>query len=272
MTESGDFNFRDSSVARSYDDVLVPNLFEPWAARLIEEHQPWAGRQVLDLATGTGIVARLLAEQVGSAGCVLGADINREMLQRAQEWCGDSQSTVRFVECSAESLDCPDDSIDFVVCQQGFQFFPDRKAAAGEILRVLKSGGETVVSTWRPVGECQVFGAICEALESIDEPEISGMMRVPFDFMPESELADHFESTGFASVRVERQEQDLVMRGGISRAVELAYSTPIGPRLRSLSDAKEARFREAFSGLVNELSSDGKTVGRVASNVLSAEK
>jgi len=64
----------------------------------------------------------------------------------------------------------------------------------------------------------------------------------------------------------------LEMRGGISRAVELAYSTPIGPRLRSLSDAKEARFREAFSGLVNELSSDGKTVGRVASNVLSAEK
>ncbi len=272
MTESGDFSFGDSSVANAYDDGLVPALFEPWAARLIEEHQPWAGRQVLDLATGTGVVARLLAEQVGSAGCVLGSDINREMLQRAQEWCGELRSTVRFVECSAERLDCPDDSIDFVVCQQGFQFFPNRQAAADEILRVLKAGGKTVVSTWRPVGECQIFGAICEALERIDEPEISSMMRIPFDFMPKSDLADHFESSGFASVRVERQEQDLVMGGGVSQAVEFAYSTPIGPKLRSLPDGKEPRFRNVFSGLVNELSSDGKTMGRMASNVLSAEK
>lgn len=86
------------------------------------------------------------------------------------------------------------------------------KAAAGEILRVLKAGGKTVVSTWRPVAECQVFGAICEALERIDEPEISSMMRVPFDFMPESELADHFESSGFASVRVERHLGCSVLR------------------------------------------------------------
>ena len=55
MSETAEFSFGDNSVASAYDNVLVRFLFEPWAVRLIEENQPWEGRRVLDLATGTGI-------------------------------------------------------------------------------------------------------------------------------------------------------------------------------------------------------------------------
>jgi ubiquinone/menaquinone biosynthesis C-methylase UbiE len=272
MRQSDEFSFGDDSVAGAYDDVLVPILFEPWAVRLVEAYQPWEGRQVLDLATGTGIVARLLAEQVGPAGSVLGSDMNGEMLERAREWCAGLTSTVKFVECSAESLDCSSDSFDVVVCQQGFQFFSNKNAAVKEIRRALRDGGTTVVSTWRPVAECQFFGAICDALETIGAIEIADMMRLPFDFMPQSELVAHFETSGFANVRVDRQEQDFVMSGGVAHAIEVAYSTPIAPKLRSLPDGRQARFREALTDLVNELCNDGITMGRMASDVLSAEK
>jgi len=80
MNETQKFNFGDNSVASAYDNVLVQILFEPWAARLIEEYQPWEGRRVLDLATGSGIIAQLVAGQVGPGGIVLGVDINGEML------------------------------------------------------------------------------------------------------------------------------------------------------------------------------------------------
>ena len=71
MTEPRAFNFSDNSVASAYDDVLVPVLCRPWAVQLVEEHSGWENQCVLDLATGTGIVARLLADQVGPEGNVI---------------------------------------------------------------------------------------------------------------------------------------------------------------------------------------------------------
>ncbi|MDH3891846.1 MAG: class I SAM-dependent methyltransferase [candidate division Zixibacteria bacterium] len=272
MNEAKEFSFGDSSVAHGYDSRLVPILFVPWADRLIEENQPWAGRSVLDLATGTGVVAQRLSEHVGPDGEVFGVDINGEMLSLAQKRCAGSTPAVEFIECSAHPLELTSDSLDFVVCQQGFQFFPDRGAAVGEIYRVLRGGGEVVATTWRPVAECQFFGAICRALEDIREPAIADMMRIPFDVMPGSELPPHFESAGFVNVQLDRQEMDLVLDGGIAQAIKVSYSTPIGPKLKELPDERQNQFRETFTGLLNELSPDGITMGRMVSNVVTAEK
>jgi ubiquinone/menaquinone biosynthesis C-methylase UbiE len=272
MSETAEFSFGDNSVASAYDNVLVRLLFEPWAVRLVEDYQPWEGRHVLDLATGTGIVAQLLAGQVGSGGKVLGTDINSEMLALARKRCADLTPAVRFIECPAHPLEISNTSIDFVVCQQGFQFFPDKLAAAREIYRVLRDGGKVIATTWQPVTECQYFKTICDALNEIGEPEMSDLMRVPFDFMPESEITAHFESAGFVNVQLRQQEQDLVIDGGVTNAVEIAYSTPIGPKLRALPDERQDQFRKTFSELLHKLSDGGNTMGRMVSNVLSADK
>ena len=104
------------------------------------------------------------------------------------------------------------------------------------------------------------------------ELEIADMMRIPFDLLSESELNGHFESAGFVNLRLERLEQDLVLDGGVVHALEVAYSTPIGPKLRALSDQRQGQFRSTFTKLIEELSQDGITMGRMVSNVLSAEK
>jgi len=272
MSKTQDFNFNDDSIAAAYDDILVPIIFKPWAMRFIEENRPWEGRHVLDLAAGTGIVAQHLSEQVGPNGQVFAADINSEMLAKAAKRCRGATPPVKFIECPAQQLEIPGGSIDFVVCQQGFQFFPDKDSAVQEIFRVLRGGGQAVVSTWRPIEECQFFSAFCVALEAIGEQEISDMMRVPFDFMPETELAAYFESAGFINVQLLRQEIDLVIEGGITDALQIAYSTPIGPKLRDLPEAQENAFREMFTKLLNELCTDGITMGRMVTNVVLVEK
>jgi len=272
MNEKQEFSFGDNSVASAYDNVLVRYLFKPWAVRLIEENQPWSGRSVLDLATGTGIVAEQLAGQVGPGGNVIGTDINGEMLALAKKRCADSNPAVRFIECPAHPLDIPDSSIDFVVCQQGFQFFPDKVAAAKEIYRVLRDDGKVIATTWLPVTECEYFGAICDALTSIGELELADMMRVPFDFMPESELTAAFEEAGFKNVMLSRQEQDLVIDGGITEAVQVAYATPIGPKLSAMPDDQQEEFQKAFGELLHIMCNGRNSMGRMVSNALSADK
>jgi ubiquinone/menaquinone biosynthesis C-methylase UbiE len=272
MSEIRKFSFGNDSVANAYDTLLVPVLFEPWAKRLVGEHQPWAGRRVLDLATGTGIIAQCLAEQIGPHGKVVATDINGEMLVLAEKRCAGLKPTVEFVECPAHPLDIAANSMDFVVCQQGLQFFPDKRAAVQEIYRVLCDGGQVVATTWCPVIECQFFGTICKALNGIGESEIADMMRIPFDFMPASELSGHFETAGFVNVQNRRQEQALVMAGGIPLAIEVVYATPIGPKLQGLQPDQQIRFRELFAKLLDELSVDGVTMGNMVTNVLSAEK
>jgi ubiquinone/menaquinone biosynthesis C-methylase UbiE len=272
LIQSRNFDFDSHAVASGYDRELAPVIVAPWAARLLEEHGPWENRRVLDLATGTGVVARLLATRIGPRGEVVGADINGAMLALARRRCAGLTPSVQFVESPACPLDVASDSSDFVVCQQGFQFFPDKLAAAREIHRVLCDGGRVVASTWRPVAECDFFGAICHALESIGEHETSEMMRIPFDHMPESELRACFEAAGFMSIRLRQQRQELVMEGGVAHAIRVAYSTPIGPKLRAMPEGRQTRFRDTLAELLSELSDDGTTMGEMVSSELYAQK
>lgn len=272
MSQTPDFDFGDDAVATAYDRVIVPTLFYPWTSKLIEDHGPWEGRRVLDLATGTGVVAQFLAERVGADGAVTGADINGQMLQMARRRCAEVEGAVEFVETPAHPLDIADESMDSVVCQQGFQFFPDRDAAAVEVHRVLRDGGKAVFTTWEPVTECRGFGVICDALEAIGEPDISASMRVPFDNMPAGELVSHFESAGFGNIEIEQHRIDLVVDGGPEKAVELAYATPIGPALLGLPEARQDEFRKALAGLVPGNGNGATNMGGMVSNVLVAEK
>jgi SAM-dependent methyltransferase len=272
MINPDEFDFGTNAVATAYDDFLVPLMFEPWAAALIGEHTDWAGRDVLDLATGTGVVASLVAERVGAHGRVIGTDLNGEMLARARLQSANTTPTVEFMESPASPLMLPDASVDIALCQQGFQFFQDRDAAAGELHRVLRPGGQVLASTWCSVSECAFFGWICEALAEIGEPDIEAMMRLPFDYLPASELSAPFEAAGFLAVTVKRRTSDLVMSGGVAQGIRTAYATPIGPKLAVLAKGQRSAFQDSLQRRIEATSPDGVTMGQLVSNVLRAVK
>ena len=272
MSDSKEFSFGDNSVAEGYDSALVPVLFTPWAKKLVDENGPWQGRRVLDLATGTGIVAQHLSEKVGPDGKVFGADINAEMLTVAKKRCAGLTPEVTFVETPAHPLEFDSNSVDFVLCQQGFQFFPEKTAAAKEIYRVLSDGGQSVVTTWCPLDDCQFFGTMRDALNAVGEIETAEMISVPFDMMPGDELVSHFNSAGFQNVKLERQEKDLILEGGIEQAIKVPYSSPVGQMLKELPEDRQEIFNSKFAELLNELSDDGFNMGRMVSHVLSATK
>ena len=271
MTKSEDFNFGNDSIARAYDSILVPTLFEPWARSLIKEYHPWSGNYVLDLACGTGVVTKELARNVVPEGKVIALDINKQMIDLARLKCMEWANHIEFIEGSADSIGIPDNSMDKVICQQGFQFFPNKKVVAHEIYSVLKPNGKAVLSTWCPVSECEIFGAICETLEALDLNNISQLMQIPFDLSQDNLLAS-FKGIGFSKVQISKQEQKMYIEGAIDSAITFAYSTPIGPKLNALSKEIQEAFKRIFMDKVRQLHQKDGSVGRMASNILSVEK
>ena len=272
MKKQFEFNFGDDFIAKAYDTILVPSLFEPWAYQLVNDNRPWNSHNVLDLACGTGVVTKELAKNVGPTGKVIALDINSQMLNLAKLKCNEWANIIEFIEGTADSLDISDNSMDKVVCQQGFQFFPDKKAAAHEIYRVLKPRSKAILSTWCSVSDCEIFDVICSTLESMNLNAISQMMRVPFDLLTQEELLESFNDIGFSEVECSTQEQRLFIKGGADEAIRFVYATPIGPKLTALGSEEQKSFKELFMNKLQQLVHEDGSIGRMVSNVIHLEK
>ena len=185
-----------TSPAQMYESFFVPAMFGPWSGELVSRAGVAAGHRALDLACGTGVVARRLA---GLGARVTGVDPNAAMLEVAARRAREEGVEIEWVEASAASTGLPDASFERATCQQGFQFFDDRLAAARELRRVLAPGGRAVVSCWRPLGEQPAFAA----LDAIERKHSGGGVDVPFSFGDPDAMRAVLESAGFDRVAVE---------------------------------------------------------------------
>ena len=174
MAESSSTFTRASA---SYERIMVPAVFAPWANDLIETAALAPGMRVLDVACGTGIVARLAVPRVGQAGWVVGLDTNEAMLAvaRAQPMLTGAQ--VEWRQGDATKLPFPDEQFDRILCQHGLQYMPDRTAALWEMKRVLTSSGRLALSVFsRSIGY-QIFEQT--AANFVGE-QAAAIMREPF--------------------------------------------------------------------------------------------
>jgi ubiquinone/menaquinone biosynthesis C-methylase UbiE len=183
------------NAAAIYEEYLVPAIFEPWARDLLDQAAPRLGERVLDVACGTGIVARLAADRVGTSGKVLGVDINPGMIAVARRIAG--AAGAEWKEGNATALPLPDGSFDLVICQQGLQFFPDRLTALREMHRVLTPTGRIALASWRSIQHSPGFLALAEALAKWASPDVAAIAYGPFALCEEDELGSLLAAAGF---------------------------------------------------------------------------
>ena len=177
MSQQGQWQVAGSA-PEVYERDLVPAVFGPWATILIGLAPPKVGDRVIDIACGTGIVARIAAAKVGPSGAVAGVDLNPGMLNVARSLkTTDDAAPVQWQEASADKLPFPDGSFDVAYCQLGLQFFADRPAALREMRRVLFTRGRLAVMVWCGIQESPGFEHFARILERNVSPAAATIMR-----------------------------------------------------------------------------------------------
>jgi SAM-dependent methyltransferase len=156
------------------------------------------GERVLDVACGTGVVTRLLAQRVRPKGRVVGLDLNPGMLAAAQ--AAASGLSIEWQEGSAISMAVADATFDAVLCQQGLQFFPDKSAALKEMRRVLVPGGRLALAVWRSVEHSPGYRVLEEALARRVGPAKAALP--PFGLGDATIIRSMVIGAGFREVKV----------------------------------------------------------------------
>jgi SAM-dependent methyltransferase len=132
------------SVADAYQNVAVPG-FLPIATDLVRAVDPLPGERILDLGTGTGLVASLTAPQVGPFGMVIGVDPSIKMLSHVPR-----DRSIVLIAGQAPELPLSSGSVDAVVANLVLSHLPDLPVAVADTVRLLRPGGRVAATAWAP--------------------------------------------------------------------------------------------------------------------------
>lgn len=241
----------DGSAPELYERYLVPAITSVWAADLIDRARPKSGEAVLDVACGTGAVARLAAERM-KAGRVVGLDFNPGMLTVARSVASKGAS-IEWFEGSALSLPFDDGSFDLVLCQLGLQFFPDRPRALREMQRVLAPAGRLALSVYSNIEQTPAAHAFVRALDQRLGPEASKIKRAEHIFPKADEVAALVNEAGFRQVDVATVTKRITFPSVLDYVRFQLVATPMAGLLRDRSESERETIIQAVASVAQSL-------------------
>lgn len=262
----------DEEGAAAYERNLVPPILEPTAAHLVDAVGPAAGARVLDVACGTGVVARHAAARVGPDGEVVGVDVSPAMLSVARDLSPAAGAPIHWKEASADDLPFPDASFDAALCQAGLQFFPDRRAALAELFRVVRPGGTLGLGLLRSVEHQPGYRLLAETLTRHVGVEASDILRSPYTLGDPDEIRALVAEAGFGEAHL----RFLVLEVRFASAEALlraeTSSSPLGDLVGRLDPDVKARLIDDVTTALRPHTDDEGVVFGFQSIILTAAR
>ncbi len=191
------------AAGRGYEALFVPALFGAWTKHLVDGARIREGSHVLDVACGTGVLARSALARAGANGRVVGADPAPGMLAVASE----IEPAIDWVLCAAEALDVEDETFDSVISQFGMMFFHDRQKAADEMFRALRPGGALAIAVWRSVEHNPAYADIISVLEEHVGTAGADALRLPYSLGDSDAVTEVLAGSGFAEIKVDTKTE-----------------------------------------------------------------
>lgn len=249
----------DEAGASAYERNLVPRFFDPFAADLLEDLELRPGQHLVDVACGTGIVARHATSLLGSTGQVTAVDISQAMLSVARRIAPGPAAPISFEQADATELPLADATADVVVCQQGLQFFLDRPAAVAEMFRVLAPGGRMGVSTCRDLEHQTGYRVLVDVLTRHVGAQAAQVTASPFMLGDPDQLHHLLAHAGRVEPIVTARTYDIRFDSPEEFLVAETSSSPLGLLVDRLDgDVRDAVIDDLSSALGPYADNDGR--------------
>ena len=222
-------------MATTYDEHLVPAVFQPYADDLAARVSGLAPASVLELAAGSGVLTRALVAQLPAAR-ITATDLNTAMVDIGAV----RVPTATWQQADAMQLPFDDAGFDLVACQFGVMFFPDRPAAYAEVARVLRPGGHFLFNCWGPLATHEVEAAVIAALAVAfpDDPP-TFLARVPHGYHDADRVAADLAAGGFGDVRIETVHQTCTGKSAADLALGYCRGTPLRAEIEARGDLEQ---------------------------------
>ncbi len=240
----------ETNSAEAYERYLVPVFFASWADQLLDLVTFHSGERVLDVACGTGIVARRAALRVGTTGTVTGLDLNEGMLAVARAVSSTVRPAIDWRQGSVMEMPLQDGSFEVVCCQQALQFFPDPLAALREMRRVLAVDGRLALAVLRSIAHNPAYVPLADALERHAGTQAGMMMRSPFPAWERKDLRELIAGAGFHDVHIRLVISSARYPSAEEFLRQEAASSPLAGPINALSaDLREALLHDLSGAL-----------------------
>jgi len=212
--------------AQAYEDLFVPALFGQWAPHLVDCARVRDGQSVLDVACGTGVVARAARDLVGPGGRVVGVDLNSAMLEVARE----ERPDLEWVHGDAEDLPFEDAEFDVALCQSAL-FFADPGRAVAEMVRVVVPGGVVALQTYAPLAEQPAYGPFVELVAGHAGPEARVLLGTYWSQGALDDLLELASAAGLSLVESRSSLGEAVFPSAAAVADTEIKATPLAERI-----------------------------------------
>jgi 2-polyprenyl-3-methyl-5-hydroxy-6-metoxy-1,4-benzoquinol methylase len=250
--------FTTEEGARRYQEVLVPLMFAPSARRLVANAKLPAGAHVLDVATGTGIVARTAAEAVGGTGRVTAVDATESMLAvaRSQHAAPDA-APIEYLQSTVEEAPLPSGEFHAALCQQALQFFEDPARVLGHIRQALRPEGRLHIALWGSESEHPLTMAMQRALIECRLNDFTGFLTKVHRLHNPALVSGVLRQGGF--IVENHRKVDLTPDGTwhASDGRRLLEATPLAAKLADLTPEKRAELGDACEHQLDNFTRNG---------------
>lgn len=258
-------------IPKLYETYMVPLIFEPYAADLVNRLGSRPLSRVLEVAAGTGVVTRALASLLPEHVLIVATDLNQAMLDHASGV--GTKRAVEWRQADAMHLPFGDGTFDAVVCQFGVMFFPDRVKAFSEARRVLAPGGVLLFNVWDHIAENQFADTVTTALESVfpeDPPRF--LARTPHGYHDPDVIQRDLAAGGFsASPRIDTVAAR--SRAASSQIPAFAYcqGTPLRNEIESRDPARLAEATAVAAEAIARQFGREAVDGKIQAHIVTVE-
>ena len=213
--------------AEAYEERFVPALFRQWVEPVLQAAAVGRGDRILDVACGTGVVARAAAERIGPEGTVTGVDLNAAMLAVARRVA----PNLDWRQGDVAALPFPDASFDVVVCQAAIFFFPDPTGALREMRRVTRPGGRVVVHAFASLSGQPAYGPWVDLVARHAGPEAVELLGTYWAHGDPEAMRDRCHDAGLRVVAVHEHTRPAYFPDIKTMVLTEVSATPLQDRL-----------------------------------------